>query len=420
MKTFTLRITLIALIAALLIPALPGALAQTGDACTFSTRLDNAALYAAPFSDITQQIGTLQPDVAYPVLASSGMHFRIQFDDATTGWADRRAGGISGDCDAIPVDDTPLTGYATLCTLTVAFDTPTYRDAALTVPEGALFPGIAYPVVRVNDGSLYLTLDTARGIWAAADAGTLSGACDDLPYGPDSGEAIVVTEANVWSDPDVTTGTIVDVVPAGRRVYLVSGPARGPIREDTGEIGDWYQITSDRSLPPAGWVWAGRLAFGGSSIPGGSLFTLPQTRLWSQPDVLAGEIVAEVEAGLPVTVLEGPVRGPVRQDTGAAGDWFRVTVDGLTGWVWSGRLGSSLPTEPAAPVTTLENARLWTQPDVTRGQVIVSPAAGETVTILSGPVSGPIRIDTDDRGDWYYVAVGDATGWIWAGRLSFN
>jgi hypothetical protein len=47
---------------------------------------------------------------------------------------------------------------------------------------------------------------------------------------------------------------------------------------------------------------------------------------------------------------------------------------------------------------------------------------GTPLHILSGPVSGPIRYDTADTGDWYYVQAEDTlyAGWLWAGRIAFD
>lgn len=56
------------------------------------------------------------------------------------------------------------------------------------------------------------------------------------------------------------------------------------------------------------------------------------------PNVLTGSIIAELPEGLPITVLSGPVQGPITLQ-GAVGDWVQVQW-GLdqTGWMWVGRI----------------------------------------------------------------------------------
>jgi hypothetical protein len=53
--------------------------------------------------------------------------------------------------------------------------------------------------------------------------------------------------------------------------------------------------------------------------------------------------------------------------------------------------------------------------------MLVAIPAGTPLQIIAGPVSGPIRYDTDSTGDWYQVSLnGTVLGWVWAERLSFN
>ncbi|HEX2621636.1 MAG TPA: hypothetical protein VHL11_15870, partial [Phototrophicaceae bacterium] len=56
--------------------------------------------------------------------------------------------------------------------------------------------------------------------------------------------------------------------------------------------------------------------------------------------------------------------------------------------------------------TVLENARVWSEPDVTVGQVITSLEAGTEVGIIDGPVSGKLLTDSDLSGNWYKITWG--------------
>jgi len=70
-------------------------------------------------------------------------------------------------------------------------------------------------------------------------------------------------------------------------------------------------------------------------------------------------------------------------------------------------------------VTAGENARLWTQPNVSDGYFQQNADFGADLRILSDPVWGRVRQDVDIDGWWWQVELisnGD-TGWIWQPRL---
>ncbi|NDJ61348.1 MAG: hypothetical protein GYB67_09495 [Chloroflexi bacterium] len=100
-----------------------------------------------------------------------------------------------------------------------------------------------------------------------------------------------------------------------------------------------------------------------------------------------------------------------------------VWVNGSLGTFSGGCLTQAPPDPHPTTITALVtvNARLWTAPNVHQGQVIVSLQAGTAVTVLRGPVSGPIQFSTGAVGDWYLVRPFDTEilGWIWVGRLQF-
>lgn len=71
--------------------------------------------------------------------------------------------------------------------------------------------------------------------------------------------------------------------------------------------------------------------------------------------------------------------------------------------------------------TTLDNARLWTEPDVTSGEIITTLDVGTIVGIMGEPISGRLQYDSDLMGDWVEVRTGSMeTGWIWIERLSLD
>jgi hypothetical protein len=151
---------------------------------------------------------------------------------------------------------------------------------------------------------------------------------------------------------------------------------------------------------------------------GKTVTTLENARIWSEPDVFKGQMLATLPVGFPVKIVAGPVRGPVSLTTNESGDWYKVEGANTSGWVWSARLAFETATLSAI---TKEEARVWSLPNVKQGQLTVTLPPNATVQILAGPVSGPVRLDTDEVGNWYKVryTATNVTGWIWDRRLTF-
>lgn len=148
---------------------------------------------------------------------------------------------------------------------------------------------------------------------------------------------------------------------------------------------------------------------------------LENARLWSQPNVRIGTVIADVAPETGLYVISGPVQGPIRVDTDDLGQWFYVSTGEQSGWLWEARFEfKEVSGDESESVLALENARLWSLPNVQQGSLIAFVNPGSEVLILQGPVNGPIRFDTIDTGDWYFVEVGTMRGWIWEGRLALD
>jgi hypothetical protein len=253
---------------------------------------------------------------------------------------DRRSGMLSGACDTIPVDNTPLADFPTVCTLTSTSTIPFYSDSALTVSQNALAAG-TYVVTSQTSRAYLVRIDHAFGGWVPSSAGSLSGACGTLP--PDAGlTARALANARAWTVPNVKTGQIAATLADGSSVVIVAGPVHGPIRLDTDDEGAWYQVYQAGQV--VGWVWEARLDFAEPPAPPPpaiqTAITQPNARLWTHPDVKSGSIRAYLPDGIRVTILTGPVTGPIRYDTTDLGEWYYVQPEGgfLPGWIWAERL----------------------------------------------------------------------------------
>lgn len=332
-------VALVLLLASAVLPgaAQPPVAAQA--ACTFAATVADAPLYLAPITTPGQQKDTLPVGVAYPVIARSDAHYYIALDDAYGGWVDRRSGVLSGDCDAVPVDPRPLTDYPTICAVTLAGPVPAYFDASLTQPREDLLAG-TYIAVRRAPRAVLVQLGDAMGVWLAQASVSFSGACESLPV-EGANRALAGENARVWTQPSVRSGEVMYTLPVGANVLIVAGPVTGPIRNDTSDQGEWVQVVWGPYAP--GWVWLPRLTLLDDDDPAappvtGSAIAGANTRLWTQPSVRTGSVLAAVSQGAVVRVLAGPVRGPIRYDTDDQDDWYQVAWGDTIGWVWVERI----------------------------------------------------------------------------------
>ena len=69
----------------------------------------------------------------------------------------------------------------------------------------------------------------------------------------------VLKGTNIWSQPDVVNGSLIDTLPAETSVYVISAPAWGRIQE-TGISGWWWEFSNESNGVSTGWVWEGRIA----------------------------------------------------------------------------------------------------------------------------------------------------------------
>lgn len=324
--------------------ALPGGAAPAraqGD-CIFTGALETLILYHAPLTTPSQQKDALPGGVGFRVTLQREEHYYIAVDDAYGGWVDRRSGGVSGDCAGVPVDTTPLTDFDTLCFFTSPQAAQLYHEARRTNPQGTIQPGQPYAVTLQTFDAYHLQLDHAFGGWVAAADGQVAGDCASVPVEYPAQIATALDNARAWSAPDVRSGAMVTTFAPGTQLIVLAGPVSGPIRFDTADTGNWFQVRAVNVAGGAtGWVWENRLRFAPPAGPGGpTAVALANARVWSQPDVHAGAWIASLAEGSEVRILGGPVVGPIRYDTPDTGNWYLIAQNatGITGWVWRERL----------------------------------------------------------------------------------
>jgi hypothetical protein len=328
---------IVGIIASLL--PLANAQAQADD-CTYIVEDNVIPLYSAPLNIASLQVDVLPVGSTYTVEKRAERYLYLS-SGGIAGWIHGLSlgGRTEGDCTSLPEDDRPLTDYPTVCFFIPIEAMHVYNDSSLTDEHDAfdLKGGESYPVVYADEASLFAYIDDAAGGWVSAETGFVSGLCDDLAKPDGYQQAIALENARLWSQPNVRIGAIVADVEPETPLHIISGPVLGSIRLDTEDLGKWFYVSDGTQ---AGWLWEARVEF--EEVDGDDVDTtvkaLEDTRLWSLPNVQQGSLIAFVNPGSTVRILEGPVNGPIRFDTTDIGGWYFVEVGTTRGWVWEDRL----------------------------------------------------------------------------------
>jgi hypothetical protein len=148
---------------------------------------------------------------------------------------------------------------------------------------------------------------------------------------------------------------------------------------------------------------------------------LENARIWSYPSVSTGEIIGTLVEGAAIEITGGAVEGRIRQDSSAVGLWYPVQYANISGWVWSERLEFDVtPNVLVIDAIALENARIWSHPDVMVARLLADVPENVALEIIGGPITGQTNRQTGATGVWYQVRYGNIVGWMWEARLQFQ
>lgn len=193
----------------------------------------------------------------YPVTAHTDeAAFLFLSDHMGGGWISRDAGRLRGHCEG-------TVQLVTTTQETRLWHLPSVRDNRIltTLPAGTTL-GIAEgpvnaPIRTDSDvmGDWYRVKSFEILGWAWVGnlrfGRTFSAPLDAL------GQAEVLEGANLWTEPDATSGDLVTTLFGGSTINITGDPVTGPIRADGSADGQWYPVQQGGT---AGWVWAGRLS----------------------------------------------------------------------------------------------------------------------------------------------------------------
>jgi hypothetical protein len=318
---------------------------------------------------------------------------------------------------ALYSSDVRHVGAQATCQFTPFADTILYHAPILdpTQQKDILPAGKGYPVQLQAPQYLYIAIDDAYGGFVDRQAGTLSGEC---------GMNVPVDSQPLHTYPTVC-------------ILLSSADAR-PVFEDdqlqkqigimraNGSYAVTRRTATSTYLYGTGWVAAdsGQLSGNCDILRSPAEITavaLENARVWSEPNVRLGQQLASLKVGAQVRIIAGPVRGFIRLDSQVEGSWYQIkAAESIpTGWVWSERLAFAGSMWRAS---VRNDARIWSAPDAKTGRSLITVAPGTVISVLSGPVRGSIRLDSDIQGNWYQVQTMDflVTGWMWDSRLVFT
>jgi hypothetical protein len=224
------------------------------------------------------------------------------------------------------------------CWFTAIEDAVAYLDRSLVEPHlgaGMMPGGSSFRVQEVAGDAVLVMVDHAMSFWVEIAKGRFSGSQCEILDDYVAVEGTLLTDARIWSAPDVTAGEVLTSLPAGVNVAIIGSPAVGRIRYDSNVTDIWYPI---RYIELTGWVWSGRLDTPEIALLNANAITLENARLWSLPDVERGLLLHTLPADTLVEVIGGPFTGLIRHDELTTGVWYQVQVDGIIGWIWENRL----------------------------------------------------------------------------------
>jgi WD40 repeat protein len=229
-----------------------------------------------------------------------------------------------------------------LCVFWTDLDNVPLFDAPLTngvnPPDTVLSVNVRYPILQTHFEHFLIQFDDTVSGWVDRRSGRTDGNnCLDIP---EDGRSLVDflslcwftndsgVEQPAYLNPDSNSDAITIVQPAPT-AYVVLDQRDG-----------YYLLYYDHAF--SAWVDAstGHLSGGcddDASATGARV--MAGANLWTAPDVKTGVITATIETEQAVTILDGPATGPIRADSDLEGAWYLIeTGDGVTGWVWEGRL----------------------------------------------------------------------------------
>ena len=149
--------------------------------CTYTnTTPREIPIYSAPFSAEILEIDLLGDSFQLTVTKIRETHVFVTIQGNYGGWVERNLGALTGDCD-LPLDETPLTNFATVCFFPPTEQTTLYADSTLQNVVQSLQPTQSYVIIGQTENAYQIRISSLIGGYADKSKGVSNGACGLVP-----------------------------------------------------------------------------------------------------------------------------------------------------------------------------------------------------------------------------------------------
>ena len=149
-------------------------------ACQFTAASEQLIVYQAPIQAPSQQKVAVLGGETYPIIKQNNGYYLLQLADGDSGWANGQEGTTVGDCEDIPIDETLLVDFPTVCTFTNLQEVTLYSQPDLVNAIGTASPG-TYLIESTTGNQYYIALNENYSGWVAVANGQIAGDCASLP-----------------------------------------------------------------------------------------------------------------------------------------------------------------------------------------------------------------------------------------------
>jgi hypothetical protein len=151
--------------------------------CQFTAAGAQLIVYQAPIKAQSQQKAAVIGGETYPIIKQNNGYYLLQLADDDSGWANGQDGTTDGDCEDVPIDETLLSEFPTVCVFNNPQEVNLYSEADLVNAIATVPPGM-YLIESTTGNQYYIILDGNISGWVGAVGGQITGACEMLPVAP--------------------------------------------------------------------------------------------------------------------------------------------------------------------------------------------------------------------------------------------
>ena len=150
-------------------------------ACKYTnTTPQDIPIYSAPFSAEMLEMDILGDSIQLTVTKMRETHAFVIIRGNYGGWVERDLGVLTGDCD-LPLDESPLTDFPTICFFRPTEQTTLYADTVLQSVVQSIKPTESYVIIGQTESVYQIRISSLIGGYVDKTKGLASGACGLIP-----------------------------------------------------------------------------------------------------------------------------------------------------------------------------------------------------------------------------------------------